>query len=65
MAGHRHRLRYYPSKAHLCVEVLSTVSQREVDVMQAIASGTERPPQRLHAAVTAFMQRAMRNRRLA
>lgn len=57
--------RYFPSKAHLCVEVLSTVSQREVDVMQAIADGTERPAQRLHAAVTAFVQRAMRNRRLA
>ncbi|MBA2675883.1 TetR/AcrR family transcriptional regulator [Ramlibacter sp.] len=57
--------RYFPSKAHLCVEVLSTVSQREVDVMRAIADGAGRPAQRLHAAVTAFVQRAMRNRRLA
>jgi AcrR family transcriptional regulator len=57
--------RYFPSKAHLCVEVLSAVSQREVDVMDAIASGAEPPAQRLHAAVTAFVQRAMRNRRLA
>ena len=57
--------RYFPSKAHLCVEVLSTVSQREVDVVQAIASGTGRPAQRLHTAVTAFVRRAMRNRRLA
>jgi AcrR family transcriptional regulator len=57
--------RYFPSKAHLCVEVLSTVSQREVDVLAAIAAGSGTPQQRLHAAVTAFVQRAMRNRRLA
>jgi AcrR family transcriptional regulator len=57
--------RYFPSKAHLCVEVLSTVSQREVDVLDSIAQGSGRPSQRLHAAVTAFVERAMRNRRLA
>ncbi len=57
--------RYFPSKADLFVEVLSTVSQREVDVMQAIADGVEPPERRLRAAVTAFVERAMRNRRLA
>lgn len=57
--------RYFPSKAHLCVEVLSTVSQREVDVLQAIADGPGPAAQRLHDAVTAFVQRAMRKRRLA
>ncbi|MDB5856564.1 MAG: TetR family transcriptional regulator [Ramlibacter sp.] len=57
--------RYFPSKAHLCVEVLSAVSQREVDVLDAIANGSGKPAQRLHAAVTAFVERAMRNRRLA
>ena len=57
--------RYFPSKADLFVEVLSTVSQREVDVMQAIADGAESPEQRLRAAVTTFVERAMRNRRLA
>ncbi len=57
--------RYFPSKAHLCVEVLSTVSQREVDVLEAIANGNEAPAPRLHAAITAFVERAMRNRRLA
>jgi AcrR family transcriptional regulator len=57
--------RYFPSKAHLCVEVLSTVSQREVDVLDAIASGPGTPAQRLRAGVTAFVERAMRNRRLA
>ncbi len=57
--------RYFPSKADLFVEVLSTVSQREVDVMDAIANGSEPPVQRLYSAVTAFVERAMRNRRLA
>lgn len=57
--------RYFPSKADLFVEVLSKVSQREVDVLDAIANGAERPAQKLHAAVAAFVERAMRNRRLA
>jgi len=57
--------RYFPSKADLFVEVLSTVSQREVDVMQAIVDGSELPAQRLHAAVATFVERAMQNRRLA
>lgn len=57
--------RYFPSKADLCVEVLSTVSQREVDVLDAIANGSEPAGQRLHAAVSTFVSRAMRNRRLA
>ena len=57
--------RYFPSKAELFVEVLSTVSQREVDVLEAIANGNEPAGQRLHAAVAAFVKRAMRNRRLA
>ena len=57
--------RYFPSKAQLCVEVLSAVSQREVDVIDAIANSTEPAGQRLHAAVSAFVNRAMRNRRLA
>ena len=57
--------RYFPSKAHLCVEVLSAVSQREVDVLQAIADGPGTATARLHGAVTVFVIRAMRNRRLA
>lgn len=57
--------RYFPSKAELFVEVLSSVSQREVDVLEAIAAGPEPAAQRLHAAVAAFVKRAMRNRRLA
>src|SRR5690606_11085065 len=57
--------RYFPSKADLFVEVLSTVSQREVDVLQAIADSEDAPYQNLHVAVATFVERAMRNRRLA
>ncbi len=57
--------RYFPSKADLFVEVLSVVSQREVDVLEAIADNDDLPFQTLHAAVSAFVERAMRNRRLA
>ncbi|MCW7536876.1 TetR/AcrR family transcriptional regulator [Aquabacterium sp. A7-Y] len=57
--------RYFPSKADLFVEVLSAVSQREVDVVDTIANGPEPAVLRLHAAVAAFVKRAMRNRRLA
>jgi AcrR family transcriptional regulator len=57
--------RYFPSKADLFVEVLSVVSQREVDVLQAIAESDEPPFQSLHIAVATFVERAMRNRRLA
>lgn len=57
--------RYFPSKADLFVEVLSVVSQREVDVMQAIADSDDAPYRNLHVAVATFVERAMRNRRLA
>lgn len=57
--------RYFPSKADLFVEVLSMVSQREVDVLQAIADSEDTPYQNLHVAVSTFVERAMRNRRLA
>ncbi len=57
--------RYFPSKAELFVEVLSTVSQREVDVLETIADGTDTAARRLHAGAAAFVKRAMRNRRLA
>ena len=43
--------RYFPSKADLFVEVLSMVSQREVDVLQAIADSEDTPYQNLHVAV--------------
>jgi len=57
--------RYFASKADLYSEVLSNVSQREVDVLQAIASSPESPVDRLRTAVSTFVQRAMHNPRLA
>lgn len=57
--------RYFPSKAELFVEVLSAVSQREVEVMADIAKSDASPSGRLHSAVATFVRRAMRNPRLA
>lgn len=57
--------RYFPSKADLFVEVLSVVSQREVDVLEQIAQSGGSATERLHAAVATFVKRAMRNPKLA
>lgn len=57
--------RYFPSKAELFAEVLSLVSQREVDVLTDIAQADGSSTLRLQAAVSTFVKRAMRNPRLA
>ena len=57
--------RYFPSKAELFAEVLALVSQREVDVLAAIARADGGATVRLHSAVATFVKRAMRNPRLA
>lgn len=57
--------RYFPSKAELFAEVLARVSQREVDVLAALADAEGSPLERLHAAVATFVARAMRNPVLA
>lgn len=57
--------RYFPSKAELFAEVLSAVSQREVDVLTDIANSDGTALGRLHSAVATFVRRAMRNPRLA
>ncbi|HEY9224654.1 MAG TPA: TetR/AcrR family transcriptional regulator [Variovorax sp.] len=57
--------RYFPSKAELFAEVLSRVSQREVVVMTEIAQADGTAMTRLHAAVSTFVKRALRNPRLA
>jgi AcrR family transcriptional regulator len=57
--------RYFPSKADLFAEVLAAVSQREVDVLSEIAAEDGAAAGRLHASVTSFVRRAMRNPRLA
>lgn len=57
--------RYFPSKAELFAEVLSAVSQREVDVLADIAASGGPAMGRLHAVAATFVRRAMRNPRLA
>lgn len=57
--------RYFPSKAELFAQVLSAVSQREVDVLTEIAKSDGTALVRLHSAVETFVRRAMRNPRLA
>lgn len=57
--------RYFESKADLFAQVLAKVSQREVDVVQAIIDSDGPATQRLHDAVSTFLKRAMRGRRLA
>jgi len=57
--------RYFPSRAELCSAIVSTTSQREVDVLSAIASSDGTPGQKLQDAVNTFARRAMRGRRLA
>ncbi|MBH1965707.1 MAG: TetR/AcrR family transcriptional regulator [Comamonadaceae bacterium] len=57
--------RYFPSKAVLFAEVLSTVSQREVDVLTEITVADDTALGCLRSVVATFVQRAMRNPRLA
>ena len=57
--------RYWPSKAELSVEVVETVSAREVGVVRAIAASDEAPLEKLTAAIRTFSVRALRGRRLA
>jgi len=57
--------RYFPSRAELCAAIVSTVSQREVDVLSGIAIAEGEPSQKVRDAVRAFVLRAMRGRRLA
>jgi AcrR family transcriptional regulator len=57
--------RYFDSKADLYAQVLALVSQREVEVVAAIADADGTAAQRLVDAIQAFTLRAMRGRRLA
>ncbi len=56
---------YFPSRAELCAAIVSTTSQREVDVLAGIAVAEGAPSQKLQDAVRTFAARAMRGRRLA
>jgi AcrR family transcriptional regulator len=57
--------RYFPSRAELCAAIVSTTSQREVDVLSGIAVAEGEPSQKVRDAVRAFASRAMRGKRLA
>jgi len=57
--------RYFPSKAELMVEVVSLVSQRELDVAEAAASTEGRASDRLAASVWIFASRAIKGRGMA
>lgn len=57
--------RYWPSKAELCVEIVATVSAREVGIVKAVADGSGSPVEKLSAAIRTFAGRALRGRRLA
>lgn len=57
--------RYFPSKAHLMVELLRSTCAREVEVVQAIAAGDGPAHDRLADALRAFVERALKGDRLA
>ena len=57
--------RYFSSRAELCAAIVSTTSQREVDVLSGIAVAEGAPSQKVRDAVRTFAARAMRGRRLA
>jgi AcrR family transcriptional regulator len=57
--------RYFESKAALYTQVLDLVSRREVEVLRGIAEGDGSATRRLTEAISAFIDRAMKARRLA
>jgi AcrR family transcriptional regulator len=57
--------RYFPSKAELMIEVVSHVSQREVDAAAGVAMGDGSAVERLALSAWTFANRALRGRNLA
>lgn len=57
--------RHFGGKAELCAEVFRLATEREVDVMRALAEGALPCRERLVRVIQAFCQRAMRGRRQA
>ncbi|GJD47795.1 hypothetical protein OPKNFCMD_0506 [Methylobacterium crusticola] len=57
--------RHFPSKAVLMVEVVATVSQREVDAAAGLAMGDGTAAERLAASSSLFASRALLGRKLA
>lgn len=57
--------RYFPSKAELFVEVLSTAVDQEIEILTKVATGPEPASERLGKAVTCFVRRALTGPNLA
>jgi AcrR family transcriptional regulator len=57
--------RYFPTQSELFAEIFRSNSQREVDAMAAAAAGVGDCTNRLRQAMASFIERALRNRRLA
>jgi len=57
--------RYFPTQGELFAEIFRGNSQREVDAMAAASAGMGDCAQRLARALHLFVERAMRNRRMA
>lgn len=57
--------RYFPSKAELFVEVLGDAVGAEIEILREIADGPGSASERLHAALTCFVRRALRGPNLA
>ncbi len=57
--------RYFPSKAELFVEVLGAAVEEEIKILTDIAAGPEPAGERLGAAVTCFVRRALKGPNLA
>lgn len=54
--------RHFAGKAELCAEVFRLATQREVDMMQRLATASESARNRLIHLIQAFSQRAMKGR---
>lgn len=57
--------RYFPSKAHLMVELLRAICAREAEVVRAVAGGDGPARERLADALRVFVERALKGDRLA
>jgi AcrR family transcriptional regulator len=57
--------RYFPSKDHLCAQIVTEISDRELAVLHRVAASTRGPLRRLRSAIETFTRRAIQARRLS
>lgn len=57
--------RYFPSKAHLFIEVLTTAVRNEIELLEAVVDAPGTAAERLQRAVELFARRALDGPRLA